>query len=139
MSKKLECHPVPSKVFNDAHCGNVFETVYQACHKSASATRLGITPVNDKYGHNDMFTWIAVMGFEKYFQKTIDDFYVNITETPDCHPDGTKDEDTQWMKGQDNFDLCMQLMWNAWAMCDNKGRGGSITAGCWNFNLTTIN
>ena len=61
-----------------------------------------------------------------------DHWQVNVTDTETCNLGLVEERYMERPTGQ--YD-CKALMFATWRQCNNKGRGGSVEAGCMKFSM----
>ena len=141
----LQCQPAPTWKYRDSHrlmverVSREFCNVYCASDDADPAILpiakmfTGRTP---EWGDTTIEDWSVGFLRNKKIKKRDDvyDFKVELIEgcTPEKTPSGGLS-----LRRPLEVDGCQEIMFSAWRQCDNKGRGGSLTAGCLKYTIAT--
>lgn len=137
---KLNCEPTPSKNPKDSHKEKMSMAAESFCNRYAKdedqdPASLPITKTLFVWGHStdDLFgDWIDEVVDWKGGNDSEDDVYdFKIELVDDCATDKVN-----LGKPVANND-CASILKSAWQQCNNKGRGGSLVAGCLTYSIVT--
>lgn len=139
---KLQCEPTPSGKYKDSHEKKVKMAAENFCKNYASsedqdAAQLPIAKT--------LFVWGHVLGFRGggFVDQVVEwtrgddseddvyDFKVELVE--DCKTEDGKLNLAEPVKDHE----CKDILQSAWKECSNKGRGGSLVAGCLTYSIVT--
>ncbi|KAL8826706.1 MAG: hypothetical protein Q9191_003631 [Dirinaria sp. TL-2023a] len=143
--RTLDCNKVPEK-YLDAHCGNVLFVINDFCdrftameiHEHAGgetanstddANKLDVEVGPIKYNSHE---YMEHDPFSVYFHKKFDFFNLAVKSVDNCNLQKIDLEEPK--RGVS----CREMLWGAWTGCNNKGRGGSVTAGCLTYSFDTL-
>ncbi|KAI9883264.1 MAG: hypothetical protein M1823_004962 [Watsoniomyces obsoletus] len=132
------CAPSPSGKVKDSHENELKLAAAYFCKQHASETGAkGPIDINHAImaGDQNMGRTTVKMAFPyPPSMGNQDDVYdISLKSVPNCAPrGGSFNLATPVANNQ-----CSDILFNAWRKCNNKGRGGSITAGCLVYSIKT--
>ena len=123
------CYPIPTGHLQDSHDYNVDTSAKNFCKKYASDT---VTDSTVNIDHT--FSTDSEVQYAEGNDAKDDTYDFTILSVDGCDPgDGGYN-----LKQPVNDNSCKDILKNAWKNCNNKGRGGVITAGCLKYGIRTV-
>lgn len=138
----LYCEPSPTAKYRDAHKSEVEEASTWFCedfalkHPDQSWEEyLAILPITKTlWAQPVLFNFIDRRNWTEHDGPKNNVFSFRIDWIDGCKPDPRTGLDP--LKPLNDFE-CQDVLFNSWQQCNNKGRGGAMTAGCFKYHIQT--
>lgn len=141
----LQCQPAPNGKYRDSHRLMVERVSREFCNVYCATDDVDpdILPIVKMFsGDNPIWGSTTVEDWSQGYlrsqkikkQDDVYDYRVDLIEgcTPEKTPSGVYN-----LRRPLEVDGCQEIMFAAWSRCDNKGRGGSLEAGCFKYSIAT--
>ena len=139
----LQCNPRPTGHYRHSHQKRVKAVAMEFCNDYCLPENLEnpsrLLPIYKMFTAKKTPDWgmavddwsVSYLRFKKITKR--DDVYdLSVEMVQGCEQEGWVN-----LRFPSNVTTCRDILYSAWRQCDNKGRGGSLVAGCVRYGIST--